>query len=174
MKRFNEDIAFKLNCGFLVSDNTPSESSYSWLTAKLEESNILEEVQELVITQAIADGFITDDTVAIDATHFEARDQAPSKEEKPKNEGESPKKNVKNGSLNRLKKKRLCHFSKRKKKLNWMPLWMNDARKFHKIRNGASKRTVKVKMFFGLVIKAIWLSVHQANIFYRLYSLRAA
>ncbi|MGE6261370.1 transposase, partial [Heyndrickxia sporothermodurans] len=39
--------------------------------------------------QAITEGFISDDTVAIDATHFEARDQAPPKEEKPK---EEPKK----------------------------------------------------------------------------------
>ena len=40
VKRLNEDIAFKLNCGFLVSDNTPSETSYSRLITKLEESNI--------------------------------------------------------------------------------------------------------------------------------------
>ncbi len=33
--------------------------------------------------RAIHEGFITDDTVAINATHFEARDQAPPKEEKP-------------------------------------------------------------------------------------------
>ncbi|PJH69282.1 IS5/IS1182 family transposase, partial [Salmonella enterica subsp. enterica serovar Typhimurium] len=39
-----------------------------------------------VILQAIEEGFITDDTVAIDATHFEARDAAPPKEEKPKSE----------------------------------------------------------------------------------------
>lgn len=36
--------------------------------------------------QAIAEGFIIDDTIAIDATHFEARDQAPPKEDKPKPE----------------------------------------------------------------------------------------
>lgn len=36
--------------------------------------------------QAITEGFIIDDTVAIDATHFEARDQAPPKEDKPKPE----------------------------------------------------------------------------------------
>src|SRR5690606_33385505 len=39
-----------------------------------------------VVLQAIMEGFIMDDTAAIDATHFEARDQAPSKEEKPKSE----------------------------------------------------------------------------------------
>lgn len=35
---------------------------------------------------AITEGFITDDTVAIDASHFLAKDQAPPKEEQPKNE----------------------------------------------------------------------------------------
>jgi len=39
-----------------------------------------------VIFQAIEEGFITDDTVAIDSTHFEACGAAPSKEEKPKPE----------------------------------------------------------------------------------------
>lgn len=86
IKRLKDDIAFKLNCGFLVSDPIPSEASYSRLLAKLSESNILEKAQENVVLQAIAEGFIMDDTVAIDATHFEARDQAPPKEEKPKPE----------------------------------------------------------------------------------------
>ncbi|WAA09194.1 IS1182 family transposase [Fervidibacillus albus] len=89
VKRLNEDITFKLNCGFLVSDSVPSEASYSRLLNKLSESNILEKAQEKVVLQAISEGFIIDDTIAIDATHFEARDQAPPKEEKPKN---APKK----------------------------------------------------------------------------------
>jgi hypothetical protein len=37
----------------------------------------------MVVLQAISEGFIKDDSIAIDATHFEARDQAPSKEDKP-------------------------------------------------------------------------------------------
>jgi len=87
IKRLNNDIAFKLNCGFLVSDNIPSEASYSRLLTKLSESNILEEVQEKLVLLAVAEGYIIDDTDAInviDATHFDARDQAPAKEEKPK------------------------------------------------------------------------------------------
>src|SRR5690625_553970 len=86
IKRLDDDIAFKLNCGFLVSDATPSEASYSRLINKLSESNVLDKVQEKVVLQAIAEGFIIDDTVAIDATHFEARDQAPAKKEKSKSE----------------------------------------------------------------------------------------
>src|SRR5690625_4183909 len=56
VKRLHDDIAFKLNCGFLVSDSVPSEASYSRLVKKLK--TILEEEQEKVILQAIAEGFI--------------------------------------------------------------------------------------------------------------------
>jgi transposase len=52
----------------------------------ISESNVLEEVQETLLHQAITEAFITDDTVAIDETHFEARNQAPPKEEIPKTE----------------------------------------------------------------------------------------
>jgi len=86
VRRLNEDFIFKLNCGFLVSDRIPSEASFSRLITKLAESNILEAVKETLINMAISEGFITDEAVAIDATHFEARDQAPPKEEKPKAE----------------------------------------------------------------------------------------
>jgi len=95
IKRLENDIAFKLNCGFLVSDDIPSEASYSRLLTKLSESNILEKTQEKLIIQAIKEGFNTDDTVVIDATHFEARDQSPPKQEKskpkPKKRGRKPK-----------------------------------------------------------------------------------
>jgi len=86
VRRLNEDFIFKLNCGFLVSDRIPSEASFSRLITKLAESNVLEAVKETLINMAISEGFITDEAVAIDATHFEARDQAPPKEEKPKAE----------------------------------------------------------------------------------------
>lgn len=101
IKRLNDDFVFKLNCGFLVSDNTPSEAAYSRVLTRLSDSKILEKEQEKVVLQAIAEGFITDDTVAIDATHFEARGQAPPKEEKPKSEpknvGVNPRMSGNNG-----------------------------------------------------------------------------
>ena len=84
VKRLKNDIAFKMDCGFLVSDNVPSEASYSRLVDKLMASNVLERAQEQIIEQAIEEGFITDHTVAIDATHFKARDQAPPKQNKEK------------------------------------------------------------------------------------------
>lgn len=80
VKRLKRDLSFKLDCGFKVSDSIPSEASYSRLLTKLSESNILERVQQTVIETAICEGFIADETIAIDATHFEARDQAPPKE----------------------------------------------------------------------------------------------
>lgn len=73
IKRLKDDIAFKLNCGFLVSDDIPLEAFYCRLLTNLSESNALEKTQENVILQAVAEGFIVEDTVAIDATHFEAR-----------------------------------------------------------------------------------------------------
>lgn len=36
VKRLNDDIAFKLNCVFLVSDSVPSKASYSRLVTKLD------------------------------------------------------------------------------------------------------------------------------------------
>lgn len=86
VKRLQNDMIFRLDCGFLVSDTVPSEAAYSRMITSISESNVLEEVQETLLHQAISEGLITDDTVAIDATHFEAKDQAPPKEEKPKSE----------------------------------------------------------------------------------------
>ncbi len=83
VKRLKHDMIFSLDCGFLVSDNIPSEAAYSRMITIISESNVLEESHEIVLHQAITEGFVTDDTAALDATHFEAQDQAPPKEEKP-------------------------------------------------------------------------------------------
>ena len=83
VKRLKNDMIFRLDCGFLVSDSVPSEAAYSRMITIICESNVLEKVQGTLLHHAITEGFFTDDTVAIDATHFEARDQAPPKEEKP-------------------------------------------------------------------------------------------
>jgi transposase len=92
VKRLRNDMIFRLDCGFLVSDSVPSEAAYSRIiTIISESSNVLEGAQETLLRQAITEGFIMDDTAAIDATHFDAKDQAPQKEEKPQTE---PKKRV--------------------------------------------------------------------------------
>ena len=49
----------------------------------------------------MSEGFVSDEAIAIDATHVEARDQAPYKSEKvekePENGGVKRKRNVNNG-----------------------------------------------------------------------------
>ena len=140
IKRLDNDIAFKLNCGFLVSDAIPSEASYSRLLTKLSESNILESIQEKLILQAVAEGYIIDETIAIDATHFEARDQAPPKEEKPKPE---PKKRGRKSKAEReqwLKEQAEKEANKplyeKPIKPNLMSLYLSYALKFLKTQNG--------------------------------------
>lgn len=95
IKRLQHDILFRLDCGFMLSESIPSASSYSRLVRKMSESHALEEIQQQLLEQVIAEEFMTDDTVAIDATHIEARDQAPAKQEKekpkPKKPGRKPK-----------------------------------------------------------------------------------
>jgi transposase len=95
IKRLTQDFMFRLDCGFLFSDRIPSEASFSRFTSKLSESNALESVQEALLLQAIQEGFIHDEAVAIDATHFESRDRTTPQEKKtthePKKRGRKPK-----------------------------------------------------------------------------------
>ena len=86
VKRLKYDMIFRLDCGFLVSDSIPSEAAYSRMITVLCESDVLENVQGTLLHQAISEGFVEDDTVAIDATHVLAKDAAPPKEEQPKSE----------------------------------------------------------------------------------------
>jgi transposase len=60
------------------------ESSFSRLAQKLENCNGLEILKKQILIQSIQEGFVDDEAVAIDATHFESRDQAKSEEQKPK------------------------------------------------------------------------------------------
>lgn len=86
VKRLKHDFIFRLDCGFLLSDNVPSEASYSRMITTISEADAMEGIKETLLIDAISEGFLTDTTVAIDATHIEARDQAPTKkEEKPAN-----------------------------------------------------------------------------------------
>lgn len=89
VKRLSTDLRFKIDCGFLVSDEIPSEASYSRMITLISDSNALEVVQERILLQAVSEGFVSDETIAIDATHVESRDRAPFQKEKVK---EEPKK----------------------------------------------------------------------------------
>jgi transposase len=100
VKRLKHDLMFRLDCGFLVSDTVPSEAAFSRMITQISGTNVLESVQETILHQAISEGFISDDTITIDATHIEARDQAPAKEEKTKPE---PKKRGRKSKAEREK-----------------------------------------------------------------------
>ncbi|MFC0475004.1 transposase [Robertmurraya beringensis] len=95
VKRLRNDMIFRLDCGFLVSDIVPSEAAYSRIVTILSESEVLEGAKNTILNQAITEGFINDDTAALNASHFEAKDQAPPKEEKttsePKKRGRKSK-----------------------------------------------------------------------------------
>lgn len=75
VKRLKHDFIFRLECGFLVSDQIPSEASYSRLVEKFFESNVFVMEKESILLQAIDGGFVDDKNIAIDASHFEARDK---------------------------------------------------------------------------------------------------
>ena len=69
---------------FLVSDSVPFEASYSRLIHVISESGILDNLHDSLIQSVITEGFLTDEHIAIDATHFESRDAPkPSEKEKP-------------------------------------------------------------------------------------------
>ena len=86
VKRLTTDLRFKVDCGFLVSDEIPSEASYSRMIALISESDALEIVQESLLLQAISEGFVSDEMIAIDATHVETRVRAPFRLDKAKKE----------------------------------------------------------------------------------------
>jgi transposase len=95
VQRLEKDLRFKVDCGFCVSDEIPSEASYSRMIYLISESDALEVVQERTLLLAMSEGFVTDETIAIDATHVDARDQAPFKKEQvekePKKRGRKKK-----------------------------------------------------------------------------------
>lgn len=88
-KRLVNDPLFRLDCGFLVSDAVPSEATYSRMISVISQSNVLDNMQDELIQAAFLEGFLCDENLAFDATHFEACD-APIPSEK--KEAKPPKK----------------------------------------------------------------------------------
>jgi transposase len=95
VKRLVHDPLFRLDCGFLVSDVVPSEPSFSRMIDVISQSNILDQMQDVLIQAALTEGFLCDEHISIDATHFEARDAAKPAEKKeiaqPKKRGRKTK-----------------------------------------------------------------------------------
>lgn len=118
VKRLKYDFIFRLDCGFLVSDAVPSEASFSRLITKLENHAVLQEANQQILFTAFHEGFIEDDTLAIDATHVEARDQAPPSEKKITNE---PKKRGR-----KSKEEREQWLKEQQEKINKLTLYEKD------------------------------------------------
>lgn len=70
--RFSEE--FRLQCRFTGSDRTPSEASYSRLITVLQQHGLLESVQDRLVTNALAEGFIDGTHIAVDSSAVEAWD----------------------------------------------------------------------------------------------------
>lgn len=95
IKRLVNDPLFRLDCGFFVSDVVPSEASYSRMIDVISQSDVLDYMQDTLIETAFIEGFLCDEHLAIDATHFESRDAAKPSEKKeptpPKKRGRKSK-----------------------------------------------------------------------------------
>ena len=84
VKRLKNDLLFRLDCGFLLSDAVPSEASYSRMVDVISQSDVFSQLNDDLIQTAFTEGFLTDEHVSYDATHFEARDASKPSEKKEK------------------------------------------------------------------------------------------
>lgn len=84
VKRLKIDPYFRFDCGFLHSDKLPSEASYSRMITLISESDAMTRIHDDLILLAIQEAHITEENIAIDATHFEARDRATGSKNKKK------------------------------------------------------------------------------------------
>lgn len=84
VKRLKYDLIFRLDCGFLLSDSVPSEASYSRMVDVISQSDVFVGMNDDLIRAAFTEGFLADEHVSYDATHFEARDASKPSEKKKK------------------------------------------------------------------------------------------
>jgi transposase len=78
VRRLKHDALFRWSCGFDLGQPVPSEASYSRMMAKLSaHPHVLQDVQQQLIQRVMQEGFLSEDTIAIDSTHIEARERAP-------------------------------------------------------------------------------------------------
>src|SRR5699024_10931111 len=122
--RLHDDIAFKINCGFLVSDEIPSEASYSRLITQLEESNILEKSKKSLFIKLLKKVILSMRPSQlmqhilnpVIKHHLKKKSQSLN----PKNVGVNQRRNATNGLKNKPKKKLICQYTKRRLKINYM------------------------------------------------------
>ena len=89
VKRLVNDPLFRLDCGFLVSDSVPSEASYSRMIDVISKSDVMDFMQDQLVQAAFTEGYLKDEHLGFDATHFESRDASKPSEKK---EAAPPKK----------------------------------------------------------------------------------
>jgi transposase len=122
-------------------------------------------------------GFVTDDTVAIDATHFEARDQAPPKEEKsdtePKKRGRKSKEEREQWLIEKTKREaNLPLFEKKIEDQLTVPIAELRAKIPQDPQLGVKKNSEgKNEFWYGY--KGHFAAGTKANTFFNLSSLRA-
>ena len=89
VKRLVNDPLFRLDCGFLVSDSVPFEASYSRMIDVISKSDVMDFMQDQLVQAFFTEGFLKDEHLGFDATHFESRDASKPSEKK---EAAPPKK----------------------------------------------------------------------------------
>lgn len=82
LKRLVNDPLFRLDSGFLVSYAVPSEAPYSRMIDVISQSDIFDKMQDQLIQTAFIEGFLCDESLGIDATHFESCDASKPSEKK--------------------------------------------------------------------------------------------
>jgi len=77
VRRLTSSAEFRQLCRFTGSDRIPSEASYSRLITKLYLCGVLSDVQDQIVVQSVAEGFISGESLAVDSSHIEAWDRNP-------------------------------------------------------------------------------------------------
>src|SRR5699024_424144 len=138
---------------------------------KLSDTNILEQSQESFICQATEVGFISDNTVSIDAKHVEAQDQAPP--EKATQSKPALKKHQRKSKdecdqwLNAAAEKAANLPLYEKTIAAQLDATLADLRDdIPQDPKWVIRKSQKVKMCSGMTTKPIWWSVQTACIFY--------
>jgi transposase len=80
LKTLRQYIFFRMDSEFTLAEKITSVASYSRLIEKVSRSDVFEQIQGHNLIQALDKSFVTNDTIAINATHIDGRDQEPTKE----------------------------------------------------------------------------------------------
>ncbi|WP_150273566.1 transposase [Paenibacillus tepidiphilus] len=74
VRRLIHSNEFRAQCRFTGSDKIPSQSSYSRLIHALEQTGMLEQLQDRLVTSALEEGFVRGTHLAVDSSMVEAWD----------------------------------------------------------------------------------------------------